>query len=353
MAKHSAETKKTKRRHKGLYVLLTCVLAICGVLAATFGYLLWQFGDYQYDSGLEHKTNEELGITDTTLTKKVTNIALFGIDARNATSFTGNSDSIMIISIDQIHNKVKVISVMRDTLVYLPNRGYCKLNSVYPRGADQSIYMLNTMFNLNIRDYATVNFVGMVDIINAVGGIEVNVTEAERQDANIHIGSMASEVGTPRDYIKKSGKQLLSGVQAVCWARVRHVATADGVNNDYGRTDRQRYVMEQLFQKAMNAGITQYPALIKALMPYVQTSLSYSEILSLAGALTGGITFEQTRVPLTEYQIDGDYRAATGSSTVYYNLSYAGKVVHAFLYDDIPPETYIAENGVDKTRWAG
>lgn len=360
MAKHSApeatprpKKKKGRRRFKGLVITLVTLMTLFGVLTMCMGVFLWKF-DYEYDNTLETKTDEELGITNTTLTKKVINIALFGVDSRNATSFKGNTDSIMIISIDQIHNKIKVTSIMRDTLVHMPEFGYAKINSAYGRGGPElALKTLNTMFNLNIRHYATVNFSGMVDIVDAVGGIEVDVTESERYDANQHIRSMSYEMGSEQTYIQKAGLQTLNGVQAVCWARIRHVSTADGVSDDFGRTDRQRYVMEQLFQKALSMSKSQYPALIQALLPYVQTSLSYGDILDMAGIMMGSPQFVQTRVPQKEFVINGDYRAKTGSSTVYYNLEYAGKVLHAFIYDDMLPATYMEQNGVDKTPWAG
>lgn len=368
MAKHEASPRETrkkktgdKRRFKWLAIPLLALLYLAGAVSIAAGTVMVKNADadYTYDGSLKDKTNEDLSISeDLPLTgeqeKKVTNIALFGIDARNAKSFSGNSDSIMIVSIDEIHNKVKVTSVMRDTLVNIPDKGWGKLNSAYGRGGPElAVKTLNQMFNLNIRDYAAVNFVGMVDIIDELGGIEVDVTESERKDANVHITSMASEVGTKKDLIKKKGLQILSGVQAVCWARIRHVSTADGVSYDFGRTDRQRYVMEQLFDKAMSAGVSQYPGMIKALLPYVQTSLDYGQILSLAGDLVGGITFEQMRIPQMEYLIDGNYTARTGSSTVYYNLEYAGRLLWAFIYDDKSPADFMAENGIDKTRWAG
>ena len=83
----------------------------------------------------------------------------------------------------------------------------------------------------------------------------------------------------------------------------------------------------------------------------METSLGYSDIISLAGILAGDVKFEQTRIPMHEYLISGDYRKATGSSTVYYNFGYASKILHAFIYDDILPEAYIEANGVDKTDW--
>ena len=347
--KHSK--KKVKKRRSKLLIFFVALLSVFGVLLVGVGTLLWQFR-YQYVP-LDHFTDSDLGIdsSNASLNKEITNIALFGIDTRNRNSLSGNSDSIMIISIDQIHNKVKITSIMRDTLVYSDKYGYCKINSLYPKGVDASLRTLNQLFNMNIRHYATVNFAGMAEIIDVMGGIEVDVTEAERNDANVHIKYTSKDMGTPCDYIKKAGLQTLNGIQAVCYARIRHVSTSDGVRDDFGRTDRQRYVMEQLFNKVMTMEKSKYPALIKTLLPYMETSLGYSDIISLAGILAGDVKFEQTRIPMHEYLISGDYRQATGSSTVYYNFGYASKILHAFIYDDILPEAYIEANGVDKTDW--
>ena len=140
-------------------------------------------------------------------------------------------------------------------------------------------------------------------------------------------------------------------MQAVAWARIRHVKTADGTTADFGRTDRQRYVMEKLFDKLLTLEKSKYPSLIKTMLPYVETSLSYSDIINLAAVLQNtGLNFEQTRVPQREYVINSGY-SFHGASTVYYNVEYASKVMHAFIYDDIDPKTYMEQNGIDKTRW--
>ena len=110
--------------------------------------------------------------------------------------------------------------------------------------------------------------------------------------------------------------------------------------------------MQQLLEKALELDVTGYPRLVKSLLPYVKTSLSNGELLSLAMTLSGSPQLIQTRVPSDEYIIDEDFRA-TGASTVYYNYEYAAKIVHAFLYDGIAPEDYMLINGVDKTPWFG
>lgn len=370
MAKHvSAEepAKKPRRRFRGLVITMVSLLAVLGVMVTTLGACccinpdvlsdmlqgaLQNVIEYDYDSSIKDKTDEQLGITNTPLTKKVTNIALFGVDSRNPEGYTGNTDSIMIVSIDEVHNKIKITSLMRDTLVHLGDRGYAKINSAYAKGGPElALKTINESFDLNIRHYVTVNFAGMIDIVDAIGGVEVEITETERVAANKLIVDKSTNLGDESDQIQKAGLQTLNGVQAVCWARLRSVSTAEGVSNDFGRTDRQRVVMEAMFDRAMAMEKTQYPALIEALLPYVRTSLSYADIIGMADALLRDTTFEQTRVPQTSYIINADYRDKTGSSTVYYNLDYAAKVLHAFIYDDMMPEEYIEQNGVDKTPW--
>lgn len=313
------------------------------------------------------KKPEDLGF-ESVISDKIVNVALFGIDTRDPKSFKGLSDSIMIMSLNTETKKVKIMSVMRDTLVPITYNGkttYGKINSAYNKGPEFAIKTLNTIFGLDISEYATVNFYGMADIIDAVGGIEVELAKGEL-DVVMHEGGYVGNVGLngnideickykgldpSKYYIKEAGVHHLNGVQAVAYARIRHAANAEGVNDDYGRTDRQRLVMEQLFNKAVKLGKSEYVGLAKALIPCSETSLSYSEILSLAfNILLKSPTFEQTRIPMFEYQMTSKSVKGVGSC-VYYDLNYASKLIHAFIYDDIKPEDYIAANGVEKNDW--
>ncbi len=341
------------RPSRGWAITLVCITTVFGLLFIGLGSLLLQFS-YNYNSSFEDKPNEELGISSEAADKptEIVNIALFGLGSRTKTSFKGVSDSIMVLSVDKLHNKIKVISFARDSLVNIDGYSPYKINSAYSKGgALLAIKTLNQNFGLNIRDYATVNFTGMADIIDAVGGVEIAMTNSERRDANIHIRSAAKEVGTDPTEIKyeEDGVYHLNGAQAVAFARIRHVSTADGVSNDFGRTDRQRYVLEQLFNAMLERSIDEYPSMIRTILQYVETSLSYSKILDLAGVLPG-VKFEQTRVPMKEYLISGSYYVR-GGACVYYNLKYAGDLVNAFIYDDISSEDFIERYGVDTTGW--
>lgn len=358
-------TKWWSRRKKWQKAVMISAVSLVTALAVTVG-VLFKIFDYNYYNLTGNP--EDLGF-ESVINKKIVNVALFGIDSREVDSFKGLSDSIMILSLNTETKKVKIISVMRDSLVPITYNGkttYAKINSAYSKGGPElAIKTLNTIFGLDISEYATVNFYGMSDIIDAVGGIDVELAQGELdvygyengRRVNWGINGMIAEqcgymgLDPSKYYIKKAGKQHLNGVQAVAYARIRHAANIEGTNDDFGRTDRQRYVMEQLFNKAVSLNTTQYIKIAKSLIPCSETSLSYSQIMGLAvNILLDSPTFEQSRVPLDDYRMDSKSISGVGTC-IYYDLDYAGKVIKAFIYDDIKPEDYIETNGVEKYDW--
>ena len=353
------------RRQKWQKAVMISATSLVLVLAITVGALFKVF-DYNYNNITGDPEN--LGF-ESVIDKKITNVALFGIDSRQVDSFKGLSDSIMILSLNSETKKVKVISVMRDSLVPITYNGktvYGKINSAYSKGGPElAIKTLNTIFGLDISEYATVNFYGMADIIDAVGGIDVELAEGELNAygyengvrINWGINGMIAEqcnymgIDPSKYLVKKAGLQHLNGVQAVAYARIRHAANIEGTNDDFGRTDRQRYVMEQLFNKAVTLNTAQYISLAKSLIPCSETSLSYSQIMSLAvNILLASPTFEQSRVPLDEYRMESKSISGYGSC-LYYDLDYAGKIIRAFIYNDVTPEDYMELNGIEKNDW--
>ena len=319
------------------------------LLGAGAAYAISIFGSF-HPVEFAH-TDSDLGISSGNeplddSSKEITNIALFGVDSRDKDSFKGNSDSVMVISVDKLHNKIKLTSIMRDSIVEVDGYGDRKLTDVYGLGGPKlAIRTINENFGLNIRDYATVNFANMAEIVDAVGGVEIYVTEEERVNANASIGEQIKELGLSKDTpgINQAGLQTLNGIQAVGYARIRYVDNPNGSYGDYGRTDRQREVMEQMFNKALKMDFWEYPEFIRKMIPLVETSLTYDKIFDMAKIMTRNVTFSQTRVPLVEYTLDADYYM-NGQSCVYYNLSYASQVLRAYIYDDVEPEQYVEEN---------
>lgn len=348
--------RNSGKMQKAAVILLSSVIAIllAGIIFVT------SYFDYNYNS-ITNKP-ENLGFEDV-IDEKIVNIALFGIDSRSH-NFSGNSDSIMVLSLNTEKKSVKIVSIMRDSLVKINKKGkttYNKINSAYASGGPElAIKTINENFGLDISEYATVNFEGMMDIIDAVGGIEAELTSKEvvaisknGYAFNAIVQDMCSRLGLNPEkyYITTPGVHHLNGVQAVAYSRIRKAINIWGTNNDHGRTDRQRYVMEQLFNKALKLNKSNYIKLAKALIPCSETSLSYTEILNLAtDILLKSPTFEQSRVPLDKYQMSTPTIKGIGSC-VYYDLEYASKVLHAFFYDDVTPEEYMELNGVQKNDW--
>ena len=344
-----------KRWKKVLFGVGMSGVAVILVLLIT---VLTMF-DYNYNKITEKP--EDLGF-ENVIDEKIVNVALFGIDTRSTKSFKGNSDSMMVLSINTETKKVKIVSIMRDSLVKIEHDGktkYQKINSAYALGGPElAIKTLNRNFGLDISEYATVNFYGMAEIIDAVGGIAVEFTRQEVSTNSIDgfnglVKRHCQKIGKDPEpyYIKTEGKHHVNGIQAVAYSRIRKFVNVWGTNNDFGRTDRQRYVMEQLFNKAIKLEKSKYVKLVKALIPYTETSLSYAEIMGLAmDVLLESPTFEQSRMPLTEYQMKAPYIPRVGS-TVYYDLDFAKNLLHAFFYEDITPETYVEQNGIGKNDW--
>lgn len=345
---------------KGKKALIITLVSIILVMAIMIGVVLGVIGNLTQDYNHQEIDDPEIDKIQP-IDDKIMNIALFGIDSRDK-DFTGLSDSIMVLSINKETGDIKLISIMRDSFVPMPdNKGKTykpnKINSAYSRGgAAYAIKTLNQNFGLDIKEYATVNFYGMAEIIDAVGGLEIDVLKREINSAkglNDCLTEQAMYLGLEKiPYVTKPGLQVLSGIQAVAWARIRSVSTEQGTSNDYGRTDRQRVVMEKLLNKALSMDVSKYPALIKAMLPHMQTSLGFGEVLSLATDVLGkNVNFQQTRVPQQEYVINENNYISYAGSVVYYDLAFASKIIHAIIYDGISQEDYIAQNGIEKNKW--
>lgn len=213
--------------------------------------------------------------------KGITNIALFGIDAVDGTK--GRSDSIMIVTVDKNSNKIKISSIIRDSYVNIPGHGLDKINHAYIFGGPQlALKTLNSNFNLNIRDYASVNFTTMPIIIDSIGGIELTITNAE---------------STKIPGVSSGGTYNLTGRQALEYSRIRKI------DSDFKRAERQRNVIEAMINKLLKQPLTTYPSLMTELLPFVTTNMSSKEIMAVGTSIvTNGIkTVEQNRFPEDEY----------------------------------------------------
>lgn len=267
---------------------------------------------------------------------KIKNILLLGTDQPTDSTEPVRSDTMMILTVDPIHNKIKVTSLMRDANVNINGHGDDKLTHAYAYGgAELAIRTINENFGLNIEEFASVDFSTLPKVIDLLGGIEVNITPDEFDDVNgvIFMDNRDYDKYTP--YIQEPGLQTLTGDQVLGYARNR---SSEG--GDYARTQRQRTVIEALFKKGLNTSVISYPSILSSILPYVTTNMTTSDILSLGKNIlaTGTSTIEQARFPLDENSW-GDY-GDDGFWYLFFNRDITKKQVQDYIFDDKKPEGY-------------
>lgn len=282
-----SSNKKNKKKI-GLIFVSIIIILIIGI--TVYGYNLLN----KVDNIDISKDDEDLGIdkdlTDRNSKYDVKNVVLFGIDKRGEPR-GARSDSIMIASLDNDNKVIKLTSLMRDTYIDIPGVGMDKLGHAYAFGGPQlAIRTINHNFNMDIKEFMAVDFDGFEQIIDTMGGVEIELTPAEAEHMNM----------------PNSGKQLLDGEKALEYSRIRKIGNAD-----YERTERQRTVLEEVFKKMTSMSATSYPNLLNTLLPLVETSLTKPEMINFGTDIIGADikNIEQFRLPVDEHMegqmIDG------------------------------------------------
>lgn len=308
------------KRSKKIILSAVAIVALVGVVA--FTYTFFQLS--KISTVKISRTNEDLGIKPEVVEKveekeedtEIINIALFGVDRRTKNE-VARSDSMIILSIDTDNKKIKMSSIMRDTYVQIKGHGETKINHAYAFGGPQlAIRTLNENFNLNIRDYVTVDFNNFEKIIDAMEGITVDIAQDE-------IKSIPG--------ITKTGFQTLSGKQAIAYSRIRYT---DG--DDFRRTERQRTILSGMFTKFQSLGATDFPAVVSQLLPFTETSINSIDIIKLG---TKVITSKTKKLEQERFPVDGYWSGKT-IDKVWYLLADMESTIeqlHNFIYEDIKP----------------
>ena len=238
----------------------------------------------------------------------VTNILLLGIDTRNRSSMKGRSDSIILVSINENIRQVSLVSVMRDTYVKIPNNGSNKINAAYAfGGANLAVKTVEQAFGIDIDRYAVVNFYGFMDIIDTLGGINLNIEKGELKYLNKYVKEINSKLGlnTNSGTLNTYGENThVTGKQAMGYVRIRYYG--DG---DYMRTQRQRNVLMQIIEKAKNADVLELIDVIDVVADYTRTDMTPEELLDLAKKAPEYLQYNiiQDRVPR-----DGTFKGGMG-----------------------------------------
>ena len=275
--------RKKKKMNKGLkiflIILLVLVIFILGLGVAGYTFVNGKIGKMQKENidttavGINEETKQEL--------KGYRNIALLGIDSRADDYGLGNrSDCMMIASINQETNEIKLISVYRDTYVYVMENGTKRLDKITHAysygGAQNTLKSLNEAMDLNITEFVTVNFDAVIAAVDSLGGVYIDIDKSEIKYVNDYIDATSESSGVKSSHITYSGRQKLDGVQAVSYTRVRYTA-----GGDYKRTERMRTVVEAMLSKAKTLNVGQLNSFADTILPKIRTNISTSEIWGL------------------------------------------------------------------------
>lgn len=371
-----SERPKQKKSHGKISAVKVAVIVVCALLLLVGGILIYIATDLLegLTTATITKDPEKLGISPTAIMDdSVTNIALFGVDSRN-NDFSGQSDVIMILTVDNKHRKLKMTSILRDTKVPIEGETLTgeymnwdtKINAAYAYGGPElAIRTLNQNFGLGIENYVTINFANMAAIVDAFGGVDVELSAEEMRGINRNLWSLSQEVldqidedkeeGTyeekeypvilREDYFRNEDGSLdieggayaggtyhLNGARAVAYGRIREVG------NDYARVERQQTIFRLLLDRLLNMGITDYPGLIREMMPYCETSLGLEDIVGLTPILTGDFSVESIRVPDIAYETDlFDGMAEDNIYYLIYDVAPAAERISSFIFEESSP----------------
>ena len=334
--------KRKKKKHpvrNFFLLLLVMIIALSGAFLIYMRSLLQTVDSVDLENALESSISPQ--VQGDRVMAGYQNIALFGVDSRDQDLLSGDnrSDTIMICSINKKTGETRLVSVYRDTLLNIGGGDFRKCNAAYAFGGpQQAVAMLNANLDLNITDFVTVGFEGLAETIDALGGIDLEITEEEMEYMNSYMDDMYYEIGTEYDEVTDWGMQHLSGIQATAYCRIRYTA-----GDDFRRAERQRTVLMLTMEKARKANPLRLAAAAGAVMGRTATSLSSGELmLFILRARMMDIT-ESTGFPTEEDRI---FATVNGESCVVpYYLTTNVRKLHQTLFDqeDYEPSPTVQE----------
>lgn len=324
--KSSKKSRKKRRKRKIRRTVTAIIIVLVVIIAVIFGAVYYML------NGLT-RTDLEGDLADSGGVSYIKNVALFGVDSRDADSNDGLSDAILIASVNKRTGEINLISILRDSYVSIEGYGDTKINAAYSYGgASLAVKTLNQTFDLDITDYVTVNFAELAQIIDAAGGVTIEITAEEAEQINKNLDDAAEEDMTVQEvtYVEvKDGTVTLNGDQAVAYSRIRKI------DSDNVRASRQQAVLSALLDNIKEMSVLQYPSFIKEFMSASESSLSTAEIMSFAPLIFKDFTINTYTVPDIEYETDltSGYNSS-GQWCYFYDTDAAAQRIHSIIYGD-------------------
>lgn len=284
----------------------------------------WDANKLEINQEVEHKTG-------------YLNVALFGVDSRELSLGKGTrSDTIIVASLNQETGEIKLCSVYRDSLLQQSDGSYNKANAAYSfGGVEGAVALLNKNLDMNIEHYVTVNFNALSDVVDALGGLDIEMTHTEAELTNGYFEEVAKVTG--REFEMVDGYEGLihvNGGQATAFCRIRYTQ-----GDDFKRTERQRLVIEKIVEKLQSANLATINKIIDDVFDEVGTNFTLPEILSYAKDFKSYKLGETTGFP---YNVSTGTLSGIGSTVIPTSLTSDVQQLHQFFFGDdgyTPSET--------------
>lgn len=303
-----ADKRKKRRKHRGfLKLFFLAAVILTGVL------LFKNFRDSGYWT-----------------------VAIFGVDSRDGNVERGAlSDVIMVASINRKTGEIRLVSVFRDSYIRIDSGDdYDKINEAYSSGGyKQAVDALKNNFDLPIDDYATFNWKAVADAINALGGVDIEITDKEFAYINSFITETVNSTGVGSVHLERAGLNHLDGVQAVAYARLRLMDT------DFNRTERQRKVLGQVMEKTKHADFSTLKNLASAIYPQISTSIGLDDVIGMAKNAKKYHIVQTSGFPFSHQEMKIKKKDYVIPTTLESNVVQ----LHSFLY---AKEQYVPSNTV-------
>lgn len=320
---------KRRRRRRVLFGIELTVLLVLGFVLFGYAYVNSKLGKIQTNDldfskiGVNHAVLEaqEKKESGTQL------IALVGMDSRdNSLEGGDNSDTMIIACIDHDNQQIRLVSLYRDTWLNVFTKDgkskYAKCNSAYAIGGpEQMLTMMNKNLDLNITEFATVNFKALSEAIDLLGGLDIDLTREELTHLNNYNKETAKVAGVEYEEIEMPPKSEfdgaitqtfhLNGTQSVSYARIRYTA-----GNDFRRAARQRHVIQKMMEKAKSADLSTLNNIMDTVFPMIKTSLKKDEIIKMGLNLLQYEMGEQAGFPFDHLEGENVTKAMDGNDCV-------------------------------------
>ncbi len=325
---HEERELKKRRKIRRIIIFAVCEVIVLALIVG-YTYVLRRWNQIQRPAFDEEVIkNNDLDISTLETMEGYWTIAVFGVDSRDkALTKSTNADVNLICNLNLATGEIKLVSVYRDTYLQISKDGtYNKINQAYfVGGPEQAVSALNRNLDLNITDYMTFNWKAVADAINVLGGVDIDISNAEYYYINSFITETVNVTGVYSTHLTHAGMNHLEGVQAVAYGRLRLMDT------DYARTERQRKVIALCFEKAKEADFDTLNRVLATVFPQVATSIDLNDIFNGLKVINRFHLGETTGFP----QQRGDANMGKkGACVIPQTLTSNVKNLHQFLFDE-------------------